>query len=134
ATLVVPPGYHWQWGGQFENQQRAMARLSWLVPLVLLVMFVMIYLGLGKWWLAFVVFACILVSASGGFAMLLWHGSNMSVAVWVGFIALFGVADDCAVVILSFLEDAFKEKLPQTVAEAREMVVEASLTRVRALL
>jgi Cu(I)/Ag(I) efflux system membrane protein CusA/SilA len=134
ATLVVPPGYYWKWAGQFENQQRAMARLSVLVPLVLLVMFVMIYLGLGKWWLAFVVFFGILVSASGGFAMLLWYGSNLSVAVWVGFIALFGVADDASVVILSFLEDRYKESPPADAAALRDLVVEGTLTRVRPLL
>jgi Cu(I)/Ag(I) efflux system membrane protein CusA/SilA len=134
ATLVVPPGYYWKWSGQFKNQQRAMQRLSWLLPLVLLSMFVMIYLGLGKWWLAFVVFFAILVSTSGGFVLLWLSGSNMSVAVWVGFIALFGVADDCSVVLLSFLEDAFKGKTPQGIAEIREMVIESSLIRVRPLL
>jgi Cu(I)/Ag(I) efflux system membrane protein CusA/SilA len=134
ATLVVPSGYYWKWSGQFENQQRATERLSWMVPLVLFSMFIMIYIGLGRWWLAFVVFFGILVSASGGFALLLFYGSNLSVAVWVGFIALFGVADDCSVVILSFLEDKFKEKQPNTITEAREMVVETALARVRPLL
>lgn len=57
------------------------------------------------------------MSASGGFALLLFYGSNLSVAVWVGFIALFGVADDCSVVRLSFLEDKFKDKQPQSIAE-----------------
>ena len=134
ATLVVPPGYYWEWGGQFENQQRAMERLSLLVPLVLLVMFVMLYLGLGKWWLALVVFFGILVSASGGFAMLLWYGANLSVAVWIGFIALFGVADDASVVILSFLEERYKQSPPVDPAALRELVVEATLTRIRPLL
>lgn len=134
ATLVVPPGYYWKWAGQFENQQRAMARLSVLVPLVLLTMFVLVYLGLGRWWLAGVVFFGILVSASGGFAMLLWYGSNLSVAVWVGFIALFGVADDTSVVILSFLEDRYKADRPQDVSSLRQMVVDATLTRIRPLL
>lgn len=134
ATLVVPPGYYWTWSGQFENQRRAMERLTWLVPIVLASMFVMIYLGFGKWWPALVVFFCILVSAAGGFAMLLFWGSNLSVAVWVGFIALFGVADDAAVVILSFLEDTFKDRKPASVAEVRELVVEATLKRVRPLL
>jgi Cu(I)/Ag(I) efflux system membrane protein CusA/SilA len=134
ATLVVPPGYYWQWGGQFENQQRAMARLAWLVPLVLFAQFVMIYIGLGRWWLALIVWFCIIVSFAGGFAMLLWYGSNLSVAVWVGFIALFGVADDAAVVILSFLEDTFKDHTPKSIPELREMVTEASLRRVRPLL
>lgn len=134
ATLVVPAGYYWKWSGQFENQQRAMQRLSWLVPLVLLSMFIMIYIGLKRWWLALIVFFCILVSASGGFAMLSWWGANLSVAVWVGFIALFGVADDVSVVMRSFLEDKFKGCRPKSVAEIRDMVLDASLKRVRPLL
>jgi Cu(I)/Ag(I) efflux system membrane protein CusA/SilA len=134
ATLVLPPGYYWEWSGQFENQRRAMERLSWMVPLVLLSMAVLIYLGLGKWWLAFIVFFGILASASGGFALLIWWGSNLSVAVWVGFIALFGVADDCSVVLLSFLEDKFKERTPVSVDDVRAMVMEATMNRVRPLL
>jgi Cu(I)/Ag(I) efflux system membrane protein CusA/SilA len=134
ATLTVPPGYYWKWGGQFENQQRATQRLSILVPLVLLSMFVMIYIGLGRWWLAFVVFFCILVSASGGFALLVFYGANLSVAVWVGFIVLFGVADDAAVVILSFLEDQFRERRPASIEEVRQLVTDATMKRVRPLL
>lgn len=134
ATLVLPPGYYWSWGGQFENQRRAMERLSWLVPVVLLAMAIMIYLGFNKWWLAFIVFFGILTSSSGGFVLLIWWGANLSVAVWVGFIALFGVADDSSVVMLSFLEDKFKENPPSTVETIRETVVEASLLRVRPLL
>ncbi len=134
ATLVVPPGYYWKWSGQFENQQRATARLSWLVPLVLLSMFVMIYLGLGRWWLALVVFFGILVSASGGFLLLSWWGFNLSVAVWVGFIALFGVVDDSSVVMLDFLERTFKGRKPKSVGEIRDLVMEAGLKRVRPLL
>lgn len=71
---------------------------------------------------------------SGGFALLLFWGSNLSVAVWVGFIALFGVADDCSVVLLSFLEERFKGKTPRNSAEVRDLAVEASLHRIRPLL
>jgi Cu(I)/Ag(I) efflux system membrane protein CusA/SilA len=131
ATLVVPPGYYWRWSGQFENQQRAMARLSWLVPVVLASMFLMIYLGFGRWWLAFIVFFGILVSASGGFAMLLFYGFNLSVAVWVGFIALFGVADDDSVVMLTYLEQIFEGRSPESVTDVRAMVIEAGLKRIR---
>jgi Cu(I)/Ag(I) efflux system membrane protein CusA/SilA len=134
GTLVVPPGYYWNWSGQFENQQRAMQRLAWLVPLVLLSMFIMIYISFKRWWLAFVVFFCILVSASGGFAMLIGWRANLSVAVWVGFIALFGVADDASVVLLSFLENKFQGQSPKDVEQIREMVLDASLKRVRPLL
>lgn len=131
ATLVVPPGYYWQWSGQFENQQRATQRLSWLMPIVLFAMFMMIYLGFGRWWIAFIVAFGILVSASGGFLMLYLWGVNMSVAVWVGFIALFGVADDDSVVILSYLEQIFGARQPTSVRDIREMVIEAGLKRIR---
>ena len=134
ASLVVPTGYYWKWSGQFENQQRATQRLSWLVPLVLAAMFIMIYIGLGRWWLALVVFFGIVVSASGGFLMLYLWGFNLSVAVWVGFIALFGVVDDSSVVMLDFLERKFKEHEPQSIGEIREMVIDAGLKRVRPLL
>jgi Cu(I)/Ag(I) efflux system membrane protein CusA/SilA len=108
-----------------------MARLSWLVPVVLASMFLMIYLGFGRWWLAFIDFFGILVSASGGFAMLLFYGFNLSVAVWVGFIALFGVADDDSVVMLTYLEQIFGERSPESVADVRAMVIEAGLKRIR---
>jgi Cu(I)/Ag(I) efflux system membrane protein CusA/SilA len=134
ATLVVPSGYYWKWSGQFENQQRATQRLSWIVPLVLATMFVLIYIGLGRWWLALIVFFGIIVSASGGFLMLYLWGVNLSVAVWVGFIALFGVVDDSSVVMLDFLERQFASREPKNIAEIRDMVMDASLKRVRPLL
>ena len=134
ATLIVPAGYYWQWGGQFESHRRATQRLSWLVPLVLLSMFIMIYMGLGRWWMALIVFFGILVSASGGFLMLYFWDANLSVAVWVGFIALFGVVDDAAVVMLDFLQARFKEVRPRSVREIRETVVEAALQRFRPML
>lgn len=131
ATLVIPPGYYWKWSGQFENQQRATQRLSVVVPLVLLTMFILIYMGLGRWWLALIVFFGIMVSASGGFLMLYLWGVNLSVAVWVGFIALFGIVDDDSVVILTYLEDIFRDRKPESVAEIRDMVLEGGLKRVR---
>jgi Cu(I)/Ag(I) efflux system membrane protein CusA/SilA len=134
ATLVVPPGYHWEWGGQFENQRRAMARMTWLLVLVLIAMFIMCWIGLRRWWLALIVFACIAASFSGGLIMLwLWH-VNLSVAVWVGFIALFGVADDAAVVTLDFLENRFRGRRLEGIRQIREDVAEAALLRVRPLL
>jgi copper/silver efflux system protein len=134
ATLVVPAGYYWQWGGQFESHRRATDRLSWLVPMVLLTMFIMIYLGLGRWWMALIVFFGILVSASGGFIMLYFWNVNVSVAVWVGFIALFGVVDDAAVVMLDFLQERCKETRPRDVQQIRATIVEAALQRFRPML
>jgi Cu(I)/Ag(I) efflux system membrane protein CusA/SilA len=97
-------------------------------------MFVLIYIGLGRWWLAFIVFFGIIVSASGGFLMLYLWGVNLSVAVWVGFIALFGVVDDSSVVMLDFLEREFAKGGLASIAEIRTRVAEASLKRVRPLL
>jgi len=94
-------------------------------------MFIMLYLGFGRWWLALIVFFGILVSASGGFVMLAFWGANVSVAVWVGFIALFGVADDDSVVMLTYLEQIFADRTPRSVADIREMVLEAGLKRIR---
>jgi Cu(I)/Ag(I) efflux system membrane protein CusA/SilA len=131
ASLIVPPGYYWTWSGQFENQRRAMERLSLLVPLVLLSMVFSLYFSFGKWWLVFLIFIDIAVSASGGFIGLLFYGANLSVAVWVGFIALIGVSDDDSVVMLTYLEDLFREKPPQTVEDIRNLVVEAGLKRIR---
>ena len=113
---LFPAGYYYQWAGQFENQVRAMNRLKILVPLCLLVDFVLLYIGLKRWWIALLVFSDILVSASGGFIMLLFWGYNISVAVWVGFIALFGVAEDDSVVVSTYIGDLLEERPPHTVA------------------
>ncbi len=128
---MLPAGYYYRWGGQFEAQVRATARLQIVVPMVLALMFLMIYLGFGRWWIALIVMSGLAVSVTGGFLMLWLWGVNLSVAVWVGMIALLGVADDDAVVILTYLEQLFKERTPKTVAEVRELVVEAGLKRIR---
>jgi copper/silver efflux system protein len=101
------------------------------VPLVLLSMYFMLYLGFGRWWIALIVFFGVIVSAAGGFLMLYIWGVNLSVAVWVGFIALFGVTDDDSVVILSYLEQTFKARQPASIADIRSLVIEAGLKRIR---
>jgi Cu(I)/Ag(I) efflux system membrane protein CusA/SilA len=131
AERLFPTGYHYQWGGQFENQVRAMNRLKILVPLCLALDFVLLYVGLKRWWIALLVFSDILVSASGGFIMLMMWGYNVSVAVWVGFIALFGVAEDDSVVVSTYIGDLLAERPPRTVQEVRDLIVEAGSKRIR---
>jgi len=131
GELKFPPGYYYQWAGQFENQVRAMNRLKILIPICLLVDFVLLYIGLKRWWIALLVFSDILVSASGGFIMLLFWGYNISVAVWVGFIALFGVAEDDSVVVSTYIGDLLEQRPPNTVQEVRDLVVEAGMKRIR---
>jgi Cu(I)/Ag(I) efflux system membrane protein CusA/SilA len=131
GELHFPPGYYYKWAGQFENQVRSMKRLSLLVPLCLLADFVLLYMGFKRWWVALLCFTAIIVSASGGFLMLLFDGFNLSVAVWVGFIALFGVAEDDSVVMSTYLGQLFGERSPKTVEEVRDIVVEAGVKRIR---
>lgn len=131
GSLKLPEGTYWQWAGQFENQVRSTARLSLVVPICLALDFLLLYLSFRKWWVAVLCFSAVPISACGGFLMLLVWQVNLSVAVWVGFIALFGIAEDDAVVMSSYLKDLFAAKTPSTVQEVREMVVEAGLKRIR---
>jgi len=131
GRLKLPAGYYWEWSGQFENQVRATARMRILVPITLAIMFVMLYLGFRRWWIAPVIFFGVLVSASGGFVMLALWGVNLSVAVWVGFLVLFGVVDDDGVVIATYLEGTFKDRRFESVAEIRAATIDAGLKRIR---
>ena len=131
GELEFPQGYYHKWAGQFENQQRAMERLSYLLPICLTVQLVLLYLGLGRWWVALAVFADVVVSAAGGFLLLAWAGYNLSIAVWVGFIALFGVAEDDSVLFATYLGQVFGERQPTTQDEVYDMVVDAGAKRIR---
>lgn len=131
GEISLPPGYYWEWSGQFENQVRATKRMQILVPLTLMIMFLMLYLGFKRWWIAPIIFLGVLVSASGGFLMLYLWGANLSVAVWVGFLVLFGVVDDDGVVMSTYLEQVFEGRTFQSVHEIRDAVVEAGLRRIR---
>jgi Cu(I)/Ag(I) efflux system membrane protein CusA/SilA len=132
GRLSVPAGYYWEWSGQFENQVRATERMQILIPICLAIMFIMLYLGFRRWWIAPVIYFGILVSASGGFIMLALWQVNLSVAVWVGFLVLFGVVDDDGVVMSTYLEGLFDDgRRFASVADIRETVVQAGLKRIR---
>jgi copper/silver efflux system protein len=131
GRLKVPAGYYWEWSGQFENQVRATKRMQILIPVCLAIMFVMLYLGFQRWWIAPVIYFSILVAAAGGFIMLALWGANLSIAVWVGFLVLFGVVDDDGVVMSTYLEGLFKNRTFTSIQEIRATVIEAGLKRVR---
>ncbi len=131
GRLKMPAGYYWEWSGQFENQVRATKRMSILIPVCLAIMFVMLYLGFERWWIAPVIYFAILVSASGGFIMLALWGVNLSIAVWVGFLVLFGVVDDDGVVMSTYLEQIFDKATFTSVQEIRDAVLQAGLKRIR---
>ena len=133
-NIKLPPGYSLAWAGQWENQERANTRLMWLVPLSLFINLILIYLGLGKLRDAAIVFTAIPVAASGGLILLWILGINTSVAVWVGFIALFGVAVDDGVVLMSFIKSEHKRIGPKNAEELFNVIVEAGSRRIRPLL
>ena len=131
GALKLPAGYYWEWSGQFENQQRATARMAMLVPICLAIMLLLLYLGFKRWWIGPMIFISILVSTSAGFIALGLWGANLSVAVWVGFLVLFGIADDDGVVMSTYLEDSFHERSFTSIAEIRSTVAQAALKRIR---
>lgn len=136
GRVELPPGYYYRWGGQFEAQVRATARLKILIPVTLALMLLSLYVAFGRWWLAGIVFLGIAVSFSGGMITLWLVGVNLSVAVWVGMIALLGIADDDAVVMLTYQEQTFAAHdaagtAPRSIEAVRAVVVEAGLKRIR---
>jgi len=106
----LPEGVSLKWTGQYENQLRAKAKLSWVVPLVIAIIFVLLFLTYKDLSLVGIVMLMIPLSLIGGVIALFVADYNLSVAVWVGFIALFGNAVETGVVIMVYLENAFREK------------------------
>jgi Cu(I)/Ag(I) efflux system membrane protein CusA/SilA len=136
-NLELPTGYSYEWAGQYENQLRAKKRLSIVIPLVLFIIFLLLYLTYKDLSLVSIVMLTIPLSLVGGVIALYIADYNFSVAVWVGFIALFGNAVETGVVIVVYLQNAFEEKFKNaavTVAGIHEAVVEGSLLRLRPIL
>lgn len=153
GDLRVPGGISWEFAGDYENQVRAEKRLSLVVPLSLLVIFLILYFQFRSVSTTTMIFSSIIVAFAGGFIMIGLYGSDwflnfsffghelrevfqvspiqLSVAVWVGFIALFGIATDAAVVIATYLDQVFRREKPDDVQGVRNAVIEAGNKRVR---
>lgn len=153
GVFKVPAGVNYKFTGNYENQIRSTNRLLILIPISLLIIFLILYFQFRSVIAASLIFSGIFVAFSGGFIML-WlysqpwfmnfslggvnlqdmfqiHTINLSVAVWVGFIALFGIATDDGVLISTYLKQLFDEKTPKSINEVRATVLEAGLKRVR---
>jgi len=133
-TGKLPTGYFIEWSGQFVNQVRAKKRLSLLVPLALLVNFMIIFMAFKSMLKSLIIFLAIPVSLAGGIILQFFFGFNFSVAVWVGFIALFGIAVDNGVVLTTYMEQLFREKPINSIQDIRNVVIEAGLNRIRPLM
>ncbi len=127
----LPPGYYIAWSGQYEAELEASKRLQVALPVALFTIFILLYMAFKSFSSLMVVATGLPISLMGGIVFLYLADYNMSVAVWVGFIALFGVATDNAVVLVSYLDNLFSEKKAHTLEEIRGLVVQGGIARVR---
>jgi Cu(I)/Ag(I) efflux system membrane protein CusA/SilA len=153
GEFSLPRGVSYAFAGSYENQLRAASKLAVILPIALFVIFMLIYFQFRSVSTTMLVFSGIFVAWSGGFLMVWLYGQdwflnfsflgvdmralfqihtiNMSVAVWVGFLALFGIATDDGVIQSTYLEQVFREREPKTKEEMREATVIAAQRRVR---
>jgi Cu(I)/Ag(I) efflux system membrane protein CusA/SilA len=134
--VQLPPGSYIEWSGQYENETRARERLKIVIPAVLLVIYVMLYMTYGSFLDAAQVLLAVPFALAGGIYLVYALGYNMSVAVWIGFIALFGTAVQTAVVMVIYLEEAVAQKRDElggrlTRDALLEAVKEGALLRLR---
>jgi len=137
-TVRLPQGSYVQWSGQYENEIRAKRRLQIVMPIVLIVIYVLLYLTYRSFLEAAAVLLAVPFALAGGIYLLYALGYNFSVAVWVGFIALFGTAVQTAVVMVIYLNEAVSRKREEmegrlTRAALLEAVNEGALLRLRPL-
>ncbi len=153
GELTVPAGLSYKFSGSYENQVRAEKRLSIIVPLVLVIVFLILYFQFKSVTTSLMIFTGIAMAFSGGFIMLWLYGQgwfadfsvfgvnmrdlfqmnpvNLSVAVWVGFIALFGLATDDGVVMGTYLDQSFSRNKTDNLKGVRAAVVEAGQRRIK---
>ena len=153
GELIVPKGINYAFTGTYENQLRAEKTLSVVVPLALAIIFLILYFQFRSVGTSLMVFTGIAVAFAGGFIMIWLYGQgwflnfnffgenmrdlfqmhpiNLSVAVWVGFIALFGIATDDGVVMATYLTQTFNRNTPENKKQVRASVVEAGEKRIR---
>jgi Cu(I)/Ag(I) efflux system membrane protein CusA/SilA len=135
ARVKMPPGYYYNWSGQFENEVRAKKRLQLVVPIAIGIIYILLYLTYRSFLEAAHVLLAVPFALTGGLYLLWLLHYNFSVAVWVGFIALFGTAVQTTVVMVIYLEEAVERKRHErgrlTVADLREAVMEGALLRLR---
>lgn len=124
--IQLPSGYYLEYGGQFENQQRAMKRLGIILPTALMLIFFMLYLGFNKLRYALLIFVNVPLALIGGVFGLFITGEYLSVPASVGFIALFGIAVQNGIVLVSFINQLREEGM-----ETANAVIEGAMLRLR---
>jgi Cu(I)/Ag(I) efflux system membrane protein CusA/SilA len=153
GELKLPQGVTHKFAGNYENEIRATERLSIVIPISLILILLLLYFQFKTITASFIHFSGVFVAFAGGFIMLWLYGQdwflnfsianvnlrdlfqmhpiNLSVAVWVGFIALFGIATNDGVIMGTYIHQVFEDRHPSTVQEVREAVIAAGMKRVR---
>ncbi|MCT4627870.1 efflux RND transporter permease subunit [Halodesulfovibrio sp.] len=153
GELTIPAGVSFEFAGSYENQIRAQKKLSVILPLALFVIVIILYLQFSAITTTLMVFSGIIVAWSGGFIMIWLYGQdwflnfsvlgthmrelfqvhpvNLSVAIWVGFLALFGIASDDGVIMATFLDESKAKNTPTDVEAVRNFVIEGAKKRIR---
>jgi Cu(I)/Ag(I) efflux system membrane protein CusA/SilA len=133
--VKLPPGYHLEWAGQFQYLERARSRLAIVVPFTLLIVFILLYVNTGSIAKTLIILLAVPFSAVGAIWLLWFLGYNMSIAVWVGLIALLGVDAETGVFMLLYLDLAFEERRREgrltSAADLREAIIEGAVKRLR---
>ncbi len=153
GELIIPEGVSYTFAGSYENQIRSRKTLALILPLAMFVIFLILYFQFDSIPTTLLVFSGIFVAWAGGF-LLIWlygrgwfldfsvfgvnmrelfriHPINLSVAVWVGFLALFGIASDDGVIMATYLNQSFAARKPDTLVEIRQAVLAGGTRRIR---
>ena len=134
-NVRLPAGYRLEWSGAFESMERAQERLAYVIPVTLLVIFVLLYFNTRSVAKVLIVLLAVPFSLIGAFLLLWLLGYNLSVAVWVGVIALAGVDAETGVVMLLYLDHAYdrrkKEGRMNGINDLEDAVLEGAVQRVR---
>ena len=133
--LALPAGYTWHWAGEYEFELRAKARLRLILPLVFIVIFLLLYLVFKSATEAAVLIFPTVYAMSGGLLLQWLLGYNFSVAVWVGYIALFGIAVETGVVMVVYLHEALEKRVSRgdllSDADVEQAVMDGAVQRLR---
>jgi copper/silver efflux system protein len=134
-NLKLPPGYTLSWSGQYEYMQRAKERLIYVIPFTILIIFVLLYLNFQSVAKTLIVLLSVPFALVGSIWLLYFLSYNLSVAVWVGIIALAGVAAETGVVMIVYLDEAYERKLREgaitSIRDLYDAIVEGAVQRVR---
>ncbi len=131
STLILPAGYSLEAVGSFRNQIEANRRLMWIIPVVLMINLLLIYVEFRNLPISMAVFTGIPVAFAGGMLLVAWMDVELNTAVWVGFIALFGLAVDDGVVMATYIHQLLQKRKIRSVEDIRNTVYEAGLKRIR---